>query len=112
MLSRWAGLTRLQRLIRRSAAYADVFGARPELRSRSQDDVLADLGEFCRAVKPPVAGDAGGAIDVNKSMILIGRQEVFFRICEIARISPGQIHAYFDAETRATQSEGEEDKGE
>jgi len=109
-MSWWSGLTRVQRMVRRSAAYGDVFGARHETRTRSQHDVLADLAEFCRAVKPPIADNGAGAVDTNKSMILIGRQEVYFRICEIAGITPAQVRAYFEAAERPNRAanEGEE----
>lgn len=105
MFTRWAGLTRLQRLIRRSAAYADVFGARAEARSRSQHDVLADLAEFCGMHKPPLRGDSLGRGDPMKTAVAIGRQEVYLRIMEIARITPAQIHAYFEAEARGPAAE-------
>lgn len=106
LLRRWAGLTRPQRLIRRTASYADVFGAHEETRTRSQADVIADLAQFCRAAEPPVAADANGTIDTNKSMILIGRQEVFFRIQEIAHISPGELYRYLEPDLRAQEPEG------
>jgi len=100
VLIRWEGLTRIQRLMRRSAAYADVFGPRHGERTRSQDDVLADLADFCGATKPALRGDSQGRGDPMKTGVAIGRQEVFFRICEIARISPAQIQGYFEAAMR------------
>jgi hypothetical protein len=59
-----------------SAAYRRVFAA-PDAAM-----VLADLGDFCRARTAPfVAGDA------MATGVLIGRQEVFYRIARYLNLA-------------------------
>lgn len=106
---RWDGLTRIERLIRRSSAYADVFGVRHGERTRSQDDVLADLAEFCGMEKPPLRVDGNSRGDPLKTGVAIGRMEVYMRIMQIARTTPAQVQSYFEAALRPKKESEERD---
>lgn len=81
--------------IARLQAYRNVF---------SSDDgklILADLKKFCRGGRPP----SHNINNSHETALLIGRQEVFYRIAEAANLSDAVIY-----ELMQHQHEGESDE--
>jgi hypothetical protein len=66
-------------------AYRSTFG------SPAGGHVLIDLADFCRANEAPVHIDANGRVDTERSMILIGRLEVWHRIQQRLNLTPQQL---------------------
>lgn len=56
--------------------------------------VLKDLAKFCRANTSPYHPD------VRKTDVLIGRQEVFFRITEHLQLQPHQLYELYNTPTK------------
>lgn len=56
--------------------------------------VLADLIPFCRAAENTlVRHSEGSPIDVNGSLVLCGRREVFLRIQNFMNLTPDELYA-------------------
>lgn len=59
-------------------------------------DVLIYLSDFCRASEPCVAVPPdGGQIDLNRTLILEGRREVWLQIQKFLNLTPEQMFLLF-----------------
>lgn len=73
----------------RKRAYQLAFG------SPAGQAVLMDLAPFCRAAESCVAVK-GGAIDMERTMIALGRNEVWLKIQRHLNLTPEQLYAIYD----------------
>lgn len=58
-------------------------------------EFLADLSKFAGMGQPPAVSDKLGKIDVERTMIMIGRQEMFLRIQHHLNLSVPQLFALY-----------------
>ena len=85
----------------RQRAYRLCFGAPPS------QGVLADLSHFCCAADTCVAAPRDGPVDVQRTLILEGRREVWLRIQQQLNLTPEQLFAL--ATGRHVQLEQQDD---
>jgi hypothetical protein len=88
-------LETFRRLVRlngaRSTDYRLCFG------SPAGQRVLMDLAPYCAAADPLVVTDPdNGPVDVPRTMMLIGRHQVFQRINNHLHLTPEQLYALYD----------------
>ena len=90
--------TRFQRTLDflrlRKRAYQFTFG------QPKDNEALKDLAKFCRVGTPPFNRDQ------RMQDILIGRQEVFFRIINHLRLAPEELHDLYN-KSSSIQPKGE-----
>lgn len=55
--------------------------------------VLQDLAVFCGAVETPAVMHKDGSLDVNKTMVMLGRHEVWMRIQAAINLRPVDVYA-------------------
>lgn len=53
--------------------------------------VLIDLALFCRAAETCVVAEKGQPVDINRTMILEGRREVFLRAQNYMKLTPDDL---------------------
>lgn len=73
----------------RKRTYVQAF------RTPAGEAVLADLASFCRACEAPAVLTKDGTLDVHRTMIGIGRQEVWLRIQQHLQLTPEQLMLLF-----------------
>lgn len=82
----WVRLQRILDFLRlRKRAYQFTFGENP-----LHNEALKDLAKFCRI------GEAPYHPDEVKRNIIIGRQEVFWRITNHLKLQPDELHDLFN----------------
>ena len=77
---------------RRRAAYKMARDAQFELAQPATQNMLIDLADFCRASESCVALDANGKVDVERSLILEGRREVWLRMQNHFNLTTKQLY--------------------
>lgn len=77
-------------LTNRKRAYQLAFG------SPAGQAVLMDLAPFCRAAESCVVAVKGLPIDRDRTMILLGRNEVWLKIQNHLNLKPEQLYAIYD----------------
>jgi hypothetical protein len=82
----------------RKRNYQQCFGSLPG------KEVLADMAAFCFA-----GGDCFIPGDHDRTMIAIGRRQVYLRIAHHLHQTPEQLFALYDALTAARMAAGEVD---
>lgn len=83
---RWIAYQRVLDFLRkRKWAYEFTFGTNPV-----HNEALKDLAKFCRI------GEAPYHPDQRRNDILIGRQEVFWRIVNHLKLQPEQLHDLYN----------------
>jgi hypothetical protein len=80
-------------------AYKLAFG------SPAGQAVLMDLVPFCRALETCIAADKGKPVDRDRTMVLLGRHEVFLRIQKFLNLSYEQL---FQLQTGQSIATGEQ----
>ena len=58
-------------------------------------DMMMDLGLFCRARESCVALDKNGKVDVHMTFVLEGRREVYQRILDHCNLTSKELYALF-----------------
>lgn len=69
----------------RKADYQYCFG------SPSGQRVMIDLVGFCRGAETCIAAEKGMPIDLNRTLVLEGRREVFLRIQQCLNLTPEEL---------------------
>src|ERR1035438_8075954 len=77
---------------RRRATYLQAKSAKFALSAPVTQDMLIDLADFCRASESCVALDANGKVDVERSLILEGRREVWLRLQNHFQLTTKQLY--------------------
>jgi hypothetical protein len=95
------GTNRLARTLRE--AYRKVF-----LHYAGQA-VLADLATFCRAHETCVVARRGQPVDIQRSLVLEGRREVWIRLQDHLNLNDSQLHAIYSGQQFPMTTEGEDD---
>lgn len=78
----------------RKRAYQTKFG-RPD--GQPDDAVVADLKRFCRANESCGVAMRGQPVDINRTMIAIGRNEVWLRIWQHLNLTPEELAQLYGA---------------
>jgi len=78
----------IAKLTERKRAYQGMFPPGP-----ARDIALADLAQFCRAF----GGDEAIPGDHDRTLILVGRREAFFRIFAHLHLEPHELAALYKA---------------
>lgn len=78
-------------LTQRKTAYQLTF----EKEMPANVDVLIDLARFCRANETTLVNDKTGKLDVEKSIALAARRDVWLRIQQHLGLTPEQLLALY-----------------
>lgn len=57
--------------------------------------LLEDLAQFCGAMETPAVLTPEKALDVNKTLVMLGRHEVFMRIARFLNLSTSDLVDYY-----------------
>ena len=81
---------------RRATDFKLAFGGSFTKEQPAVQHVLVYLANFCRAGETCVATDPKtGKVDVEKTLILEGRREVFLLISNYLNLTPSQLYAIY-----------------
>lgn len=95
-------------LRRRRTNYQQAWGTQP-----AAQEVLMDLAKFCRANESCIVKDREGRVDVQQTLILEGRREVWQRIQNHINLQPSQLYSIYTGHQfnpEALQDTGESDE--
>lgn len=76
-----------ERVFRLRMAYQNMFGVGAKELNPAQKIVLVDLRKFCGIDHGSVAKSiTGGAVDINATLVMEGRRQVYLRILKMSKI--------------------------
>lgn len=75
-------------IARRKTAYQLTF----EKHQPANQEVLADLAQFCRAAETTLVSGADNRLDTERSLVLQGRREVWIRLQNHLNLSPADLY--------------------
>lgn len=80
-------MTEAERILRERKRAYGLAHRHPEIQT-----MLQDLAAFCHMHEPGGVAEKSENVDVNRTMILIGRQQVFARIQKTLNLSVGDLY--------------------